>query len=81
VPLGSHIALAAAVDARSALELMRRPPRLTSFDPRAVTRTLTLGVLGELRVMGAHAADVHLARNPTAQGWDLGSTYRVLPGG
>jgi peptide/nickel transport system substrate-binding protein len=79
--LGSHIALAATSDPKSALELMRRPPRLTSFDPRAVTRTLTLGVLGELRVMGAHAPDVHLARNPSAEGWDLGATYRVLPSG
>ncbi|HMJ51676.1 MAG TPA: hypothetical protein VK540_06350 [Polyangiaceae bacterium] len=79
--LGSHIALAAALDPKKALELMRRPPRLASFDPRLVTRTLTLGVLGELRVMGGSASDVHLARNPTADGWDLGATYRVAPGG
>ena len=79
-PLGSHIALTAAVDAKSARELLLRPPRLTSFDPRVVTRTLTVGVLGELRVMGAHAPDLHLARNQTAEGWDLGSTYRVSPG-
>jgi peptide/nickel transport system substrate-binding protein len=77
--LGSHIALAAALDPKNARELLRRPPRLTSFDPRTVTRTLTLGVLGELRVMGGHASDVHLARNPTAEGWDLGSTFRVSP--
>ena len=75
--LGSHIALAAVVDPKNALELMRRPPRLASFEPRAVTRTLTLGVLGELRVMGAHAPDVHLARNQTTQGWDLGASYRA----
>ena len=80
-PLGSHIALTAAVDTKSARELLLRPPRLASFDPRAVTRTLTLGVLGELRVMGAHAPDLHLARNPTAEGWDLGSTYRLPPAG
>ena len=78
--LGAHIALAAAIDPKSARELLRRPPRLTSFDPRAVTRTLTLGVLGELRVVGAHAADVHLARDPSAEGWDLGASYRLLPG-
>jgi peptide/nickel transport system substrate-binding protein len=79
--LGSHVALAAAIDPKNGLELQRRPPRLTTFDPRSVTRTLTLGVLGELRVMGAHAADVRLARNQTAEGWDLGSTYRVTPTG
>jgi peptide/nickel transport system substrate-binding protein len=75
--LGSHIALAAVIDPKNALELMRRPPRFASFEPRAVTRTLTLGVLGELRVMGAHAPDVHLARNQTTQGWDLGATFRA----
>jgi len=78
--LGSHIALAAAIDPKNARELLRRPPRLATFDPRTVTRTLTLGVLGELRVMGAHAPDVHLARSPTAEGWDLGSSYRAVPG-
>jgi peptide/nickel transport system substrate-binding protein len=76
-PLGSHIALAAAVDPKSALELLRRPPRLTTFDARIVTRTLTLGVLGELRVMGAHAPDLHLAPNPLCGGWDLGGSYRL----
>jgi peptide/nickel transport system substrate-binding protein len=79
-PLGSPIALTAAVSPKNAIELLRRPPRLTAFDPRAVTRTLALGVLGELRVMGAYAPDVHLARNPTAEGWDLGSTYRLSRG-
>jgi peptide/nickel transport system substrate-binding protein len=78
---GSHIALAAAADPKNALELMRRPPRLTTFDPRMVTRTLTLGILGELRVMGAHAPDLHLARNPITDGWDLGATYRALLAG
>jgi peptide/nickel transport system substrate-binding protein len=78
--LGSHIALAAAADPKTALELLRRPPRLTTFEPRAMTRTLTLGVLGELRVMGAHVPEVHLARNPAGEGWDLGSTYRTSPG-
>ena len=79
--LGSHIALAAAADPKNALELMRHPPRLSHFEPRLVTRTLTLGVLGELRVMGAHAPDVRLARNQTMEGWDLGASYRATLGG
>jgi peptide/nickel transport system substrate-binding protein len=74
--LATQIALAAAADPPSALELMRRPPRLTSFAPRTLTRTLKLGVLGELRVMGAHAPDLTLAKNPGSDGWDLGATYR-----
>jgi len=70
------VALAAAADPLSAREIVRRPPRLTSFAPRVLTRTLKLGVLGELRVAGAHAPDVHLPKNAGGDGWDLGSSYR-----
>jgi peptide/nickel transport system substrate-binding protein len=76
-PLGSHIAIAAAVDPKNAAEVLRRPPRMATFDPRLVTRTLTLGVLGELRVFGARAPDLYLAKNPFAEGWDLGASYRL----
>ena len=73
------MSLAAASDPASGLELMRRPPKLPSFAPRTLTRTLKLGVIGELRVAGARAPDVHLAKNPVGDGWDLGGTYRVGP--
>jgi peptide/nickel transport system substrate-binding protein len=77
--LGTLVSLAAACDPASGLELMRRPPKLPSFAPRTLTRTLKLGVIGELRVAGARAPDVHLAKNPVGDGWDLGGTYRVGP--
>ena len=77
--LATLISLAAASDPAAGLELVRRPPRLTSFAPRLVTRTLNLGVLGELRVTGAQAPDVHLAKSPSGEGWDLGATYRSPP--
>jgi peptide/nickel transport system substrate-binding protein len=70
------VALAAAGDPMAARDIVRRPPRLTSFAPRMLTRTLKIGVLGELRVAGAHAPDVHLAKNAAGEGWDLGSSYR-----
>lgn len=69
-------ALSAATSARAALDVVRRPPRLTSFEPRSLTRTLRLGVLGELRVMGAHAGEVHLARASSGGGWDLAASHR-----
>jgi peptide/nickel transport system substrate-binding protein len=72
------VALTAAVDEAAAVDAVKSPPRLTSFAPNLLARTLRLGVLGELRVTGAHAPDVHIARN--AEGWDLASTYRALPG-
>jgi peptide/nickel transport system substrate-binding protein len=76
-PLGAHVALAAAVDPKNAVDVLRKPSRVATFDPRVVARTLSLGVLGELRVMGAHAPDLFLARLPSAEGWDLGASYRV----
>jgi peptide/nickel transport system substrate-binding protein len=77
--LSNLVSLAAATDPQVGLELMRRPPRLANFSPRLLTRTLKIGVLGELRVTGAHAPEVHLARSPTADGWDLGATFRASP--
>lgn len=69
-------ALSAATSARASLDVVRRPPRLTSFEPRSLTRTLRLGVVGELRVMGAHAGEIHLARASSGGGWDLPASYR-----
>jgi peptide/nickel transport system substrate-binding protein len=77
--IGALVSLGAASDPASGLELMRRPPRLASFAPRTLTRTLKLGVLGDFRVAGAQAPGVHLARNPLAEGWDLGASYRAAP--
>lgn len=73
--LPALIALTAAVDPKAALDAQRHPPRLASFSPRALTRTLRLGVLGELRVTGAVAPGVFLAKGP--EGWDLSSSYRT----
>lgn len=70
-------ALTAAVDPRAALAVVRHPPRLASFAPRVVTRTLRVGVVGELRVMGAHAPELVLARSTSGEGWDLGATHRA----
>jgi peptide/nickel transport system substrate-binding protein len=77
--IATFIALAAASDPTAALEVARRPPLLASFAPRTLTRTLKLGVLGELRILGAHAPDVRLARNPIGDGWDLAASYRLAP--
>jgi peptide/nickel transport system substrate-binding protein len=75
----TFVALAAAADPVLALEAARRPPLLSSFAPRTLTRTLKLGVLGELRIMGAHAPDVRLAKSTQGDGWDLSASYRVSP--
>jgi peptide/nickel transport system substrate-binding protein len=73
------VALTAADDPQAARGVVQRPPRLAGFDPRLLTRTLRLGVIGELRLSGSHAPDVHLARSASGNGWDLGSSFRSPP--
>lgn len=51
--------------------LARRPPRLTGQSVRDVARSLSLGVLGRLRVEGAVLPDVR-ALEP----WQLGAVWR-----
>jgi hypothetical protein len=53
-------------------ELAKRPPRLTDFSPRAIARGLSLGVVGELWVEGAHAPAFR-----GLSGWQLGDSYRL----
>lgn len=88
--LGALGALATADDATKAAALIKHPPQLgrlrsgASAGPpgpgdvsvRALTRTLRLGVVGELRVQGGHVPAVHLAPAPSGLGIDLGTTWR-----
>ncbi|MGC4091517.1 MAG: hypothetical protein QM756_27285 [Polyangiaceae bacterium] len=53
-------------------DLARRPPRLSDFDPRTIARGLSLGVVGELWVEGAHAPAFR-----GLSGWQLGDAYRL----
>lgn len=54
-------------------ELAARPPRVTSFEPIDIARTLPLGVVGALRVVGTR-----LPEWIGLESWQLGSVY-VLP--
>ncbi|MBN2192250.1 MAG: hypothetical protein JW751_05495 [Polyangiaceae bacterium] len=65
-PQHPHLALLAAADPAMA----RRPPRTTEKNVRLATRTLPLGVIGELRLRGAESGRV---RGLSA--WDLGAMY------
>ncbi|HEX5101110.1 MAG TPA: ABC transporter substrate-binding protein, partial [Polyangiaceae bacterium] len=51
--------------------LADKPPRTIAEDIAVLTRTLPLAVLGELRLAGARAPDVH-----GLEQWDLGSMWR-----
>ena len=72
--LGALTALTAAENPSAALVAMQHPPR-GDLDPRVITRTLRIGVLGDLRVMGAHVPALRLARGPGRGGWDLASSF------
>jgi peptide/nickel transport system substrate-binding protein len=52
-------------------ELAKRPPRIESFDARSIARGLSLGVVGELWVSGAHAAAFQ-----GLAGWQLGDVWQ-----
>jgi hypothetical protein len=51
--------------------LARRPPIGLATDPKTVARTLPLGVVGELRVSGAHVGTLH-----ELESWDLGAVWK-----
>lgn len=76
--LATLLALVCADDPARATSLASSPPRLSSFDPRVIARTLHLGILGNLQVRGAHDQRLHLARcdDPSdSSGWDLPGSY------
>jgi peptide/nickel transport system substrate-binding protein len=77
--LSTLLALASAEDLQAARSIARHPPRLSSFSPRVLARTLHLGVLGELRVAGATLPNITLPASPDGCGWLLGSAYRANP--
>ena len=68
------VALATADPSSSAADLVRHPPKVAEVSARALTRTLRLGVLGEVRVSGGRVADLAL---PTGRsGIDWGTATR-----
>lgn len=64
----TQVALLTALDP----SLARRPPQQSSYEARALTSTLSLGVVGELRVAGAHMPGVE-----NLASWQLGAVYRT----
>jgi peptide/nickel transport system substrate-binding protein len=78
-PLGMLIGLATADNATSAAALMRHPPR-GDVAPRTATRTMRIGVVGEVRLQGGRAADVVLPPSPWGRGLDWGSAFRARHG-
>jgi peptide/nickel transport system substrate-binding protein len=76
--LGATIGLAAADDVAAASALARHPPR-GELPARVVTRTMRVGVVGEIRLQGGRAPDVVLPPSTMGTGIDWGNAFRVRP--
>jgi peptide/nickel transport system substrate-binding protein len=66
-------ALATADDPSTAAQLARHPPR-AELGARVLTRTMRIGVLGEIRIQGGRVPDLYLPSMPL--GLDLGAATR-----
>jgi peptide/nickel transport system substrate-binding protein len=75
-PLGPLLGLATADDAGAAAALARHPPR-AELPLRSATRTMRLGVVGEIRLQGGRASDVVLPPSPWGRGVDWGNAFRA----
>jgi peptide/nickel transport system substrate-binding protein len=75
-PLGALLGLATADDTSRAVDLARHPPR-GDLSPRKVTRSMRIGVVGELRLQGGRAPDVVLPPSPGGRGIDWGNAFRT----
>jgi peptide/nickel transport system substrate-binding protein len=75
--LHTLLALATTEDLARGRDLGKSPPKLAGNPAaRALTSSLRVGVLGELRIAGGVIPDLAFARGPSGEGWDLGATFR-----
>jgi peptide/nickel transport system substrate-binding protein len=75
-PLGALVSLSTADNPAAAAEVVRFPPRGIEPQPRALTRMLRVGIVGEVRVQGGRAPALNLAALPDA-GIDLGASTKA----
>lgn len=76
---GALAGLASADDMTVAAELVRKPPRLGEVPARTLTRSMRLGVVGEVRAQGGRVAGLTLPPLASGAGWDLGLATRGRP--
>ena len=73
--LGAYAGLATADDPSSAVDAVRHAPR-GEMPVRAMTRTMRIGVVGEVRVQGSRMPDIALPLSPPTAGVDWGAASR-----
>ena len=72
---GAMMAFTTADNPNHAGDVMLHPPKVGEVSVRTLTRTLRCGVIGEIRIQGGRANDLHLPTGSLA--WDLGAATRV----
>jgi peptide/nickel transport system substrate-binding protein len=77
--LAALAALATADNPALAGDIVKHPPRIGEAPPRTLTRTMRLGVVGEVRVQGGRSSEVTLVASPNG-GLDLGASLRARRG-
>lgn len=75
-PLGTLVGLASADDQTAAADIVKHPPRQADVPARQMTRTMRVGVIGEMREQGGRLADTLIPSFSTGFGWDLGGATR-----
>jgi peptide/nickel transport system substrate-binding protein len=79
-PTGTVVGLATADDPVAAVALARHPPR-GDLSPRVLSRTMRIGVVGEIRLQGGRAPDIVLPAGALAGGIEWGAVFRSPRGG
>lgn len=79
--LGALVALSSAENPAVADDIVKHPPRLGEVNARTLTRSLRLGVLGEIRVQGGRVPDLNLVPSVSGFGIDYGASTRARHGG
>jgi peptide/nickel transport system substrate-binding protein len=74
--LGAILGLATADDVVTASALARRAPRGDQV-PRRATRSLRVGVVGEVRLEGGRTPDLVLPPSPSGRGIEWGAVFRA----
>ncbi len=73
---GALAGLATADDPATAGDAIRHPPRVGEVPARTLTRSMRLGVLGDVRVQGARIPDLVLGPGASGFSFDWPSAYR-----
>ncbi len=75
--LGALSTLSTASDASAAADTIRHPPRLGDVSVRTLSRSLRVGILGEVRAQGGRIADLSLPSAADGTGIDWGGATRA----